>query len=90
LLPILDAFDGAVANGNTDVMPLQTTVVDSLAKQGLERLEPSGEPFDPELHEAVMHEDSSEVEAPTVAEVLRVGYRWKGRLLRPVMVKTIG
>lgn len=90
LLPVIDACDGAVANGASDVEPIRKAIVENLSRQGLERMEPAGEPFDPERHEAVMHEDSSEVEMPTVAEVLRVGYGWNGRVLRPAMVKTIG
>lgn len=90
LLPVIDACDGAVANGAADVEPIRKAIVDNLSRQGLQRLEPAGEVFDPELHEAVMHEDSSEVDVPTVAEVLRVGYGWNGRVLRPAMVKTKG
>ncbi len=90
LLPVIDACDGAVANGAADVEPILKALVDNLSRQGLVRLEPAGDPFDPELHEAVMHEDSSEFAVPTVAEVLRVGYGWNGRVLRPAMVKTIG
>ena len=90
LLPVIDACDGAVANGAADVEPIRKAIVDNLSRQGLERLEPAGEAFDPGLHEAVMHEDSNEVDVPTVAEVLRVGYGWNGRVLRPAMVKTKG
>ncbi len=90
LLPVIDACDGAVANGAVDVEPILKAIVDNLSRQGLVRLEPAGDPFDPELHEAVMHEDSSEFAVPTVAEVFRVGYGWNGRVLRPAMVKTIG
>ncbi len=90
LLSVLDACDGATMNGSQDVAPIRTSLLEVLTKQGLERLEPDGHAFDPELHDAVMHEPSDEVSAPTVAEVLRVGYRWKGRVLRPAMVKTVG
>ena len=90
LLPVLDACDGAVANGAADVEPIRKVIIETLTRQGLERLEPSGEAFDPEHHEAVMHEESPDVGVPTVAEVLRVGYGWNGRVLRPAMVKTIG
>lgn len=90
LLPIIDACDGAVANGAADVEPIRKAIVENLTRQGLQRLEPAGEAFDPALHEAVMHEPSSDVDVPTVAEVLRVGYGWNGRVLRPAMVKTIG
>jgi len=90
LLPVLDACDGAVANGVEGIVPLRSTILESLAKLGLERLEPEGQPFDPGQHEAVMHEESALVDSPTVADVLRVGYGWKGRVIRPAMVKTIG
>ena len=54
----------------------------SLEKEGLERIDPSGEPFDPTEHEAVMHEPGDGDDEPVVGEVLRTGYRWKGRVLR--------
>ena len=50
---------------------------------------PAGEPFDPNQHEAVMHEPG-EGGDPVVLETLRIGYRWKGRVLRPAMVKVQG
>lgn len=90
LLPVLDAFDGAVANGAEDVAPMRTSFIDALAKQGLERIDPEDGPFDPNLHEAVMHEDAEDTDGPVVAEVMRAGYVWKGRVLRPAMVRTRG
>ncbi len=90
LLPVLDAFDGALANGAEDVAPMRTSFLDAMAKQGLERIDPTDVPFDPTLHEAVMHEEASDVDGPVVAEVMRAGYVWKGRVLRPAMVRTRG
>ena len=90
LLPVLDAFDGAVASGAADVEPMRASFLDVMAKQGLERIEPLDAPFDPNLHEAVMHEDASDTDGPVVAEVMRAGYVWKGRVLRPAMVRTRG
>lgn len=90
LLPVLDAFDGAVANGAEDVVPMRTSFLDALAKHGLERIDPSDAPFDPNLHEAVLHEDADDTDGPVVAEVMRAGYVWKGRVLRPAMVRTRG
>lgn len=90
LLPILDACDGAVANGANEVEPIRSALLDGLAKEGLERLDPVDAPFDPAQHEAVMHEESSDSDGPVVAEVLRVGYGWKGNIVRPVMVKVRG
>ncbi|MEZ5376567.1 MAG: nucleotide exchange factor GrpE [Acidimicrobiales bacterium] len=90
LLPVLDACDGAVANGADDVAPVRVSLLEILAKQGLERIEESGTPFDPEQHEAVMHEPSDDDSGPLVSQLLRVGYRWKGRTVRPAMVQVRG
>jgi len=49
----------------------------------------AGKPFDPALADAVMHEEGDGSE-PVVLEVLRTGYRWKGRVLRAAMVKVKG
>jgi molecular chaperone GrpE len=91
LLPVLDAFDYAAAHGQggeTDgpVGPLRDQLVALLGKEGLVRIDPSGEPFDPNEHDAVAHEPGDGGE-PVVAESLRAGYRWQGRLLRPAMVR---
>ena len=90
LLPVLDAFDGALASGADDVAPMLGTFLDALGKQGLERIDPADDAFDPNLHEAVMHEPDEGADGPVVAEVMRAGYVWKGRVLRPAMVKTRG
>jgi molecular chaperone GrpE len=90
LLPVLDACEGAVKNGSDDVAPVHKQLITALERHGLERSDPMDDPFDPELHEAVMHEPSDEVEEPTIAEVLRTGYLWKGRVIRPAMVRVKG
>ena len=94
LLPVLDACDAALQHGADDVAPVQSQLLDALAKQGLERLHPEGEAFDPNFHDAVMHEAADDaddgVAVAIVAEVLRTGYSWKGRVLRPAMVKVKG
>ncbi len=59
-----------------------------LEKQGLTKVAPEGAPFDPNHHEAVAHEPGEG--DPVVAEVLRPGYVWKGRVLRPAMVRVRG
>jgi len=58
-----------------------------LKKHGLETLDLESQPFDPEVAEAVAHEPGEGGDV-LVAEVLRSGYRWKGRTLRPAMVRT--
>lgn len=88
LLVVLDAFDAALSHGNEEIRPLQAQLVQTLEKQGLEVVGEAGVPFDPNIHEAVMHEDG-DGEA-VVAEVLRTGYLWNGRVARAAMVKVRG
>ena len=86
LLPVLDAFDYGVAHGDESLAPMRGQLLGTLEREGLARLDPLGEPFDPNEHEAVAHEPGDGGE-PVVAEALRAGYRWQGHLLRPVMVR---
>jgi len=87
LLPVLDAVDAAAAQGAKDaVEPIVSALYGALEREGLERIDPKGAPFDPEVAEAVIHEPG-EGGAQVVAEVMRTGYRWQGRLLRPALVK---
>lgn len=53
---------------------------------GIEELDPAGEPFDPEFHEAISMQPSTDVEPGSVATVVQKGYSLNGRLLRPAMV----
>jgi molecular chaperone GrpE len=86
MLPVLDAFDYGVAHGDESLAPMRAQLLGTLEREGLERLDPDGDPFDPNEHEAVAHEPGDGGE-PVVAETLRAGYRWHGHLLRPVMVR---
>jgi molecular chaperone GrpE len=92
LLPALDAFDLAMAHADSDagLEPVYRKLLGILEGAGLERLDPAGQPFDPNEHDAVQHEEGDDSPAPEVIEVLRAGYRWKGRVLRPAMVKVKG
>jgi molecular chaperone GrpE len=90
LLPVLDACDGAVQHGETAVEPIFAALLGTLEKEGLERIDPGGETFDPTRHEAVMHEPDDGSGETVVADVMRRGYAWKGRLVRPAMVKVRG
>lgn len=89
LLPILDACEAAIGHGIEGVEPVFVALLGVLQKQGLEVLDLNGKLFDPAAAEAVVHEESDDGEA-TVTEVLRTGYRWKGRVLRAAMVKVKG
>ncbi|HEX7166916.1 MAG TPA: nucleotide exchange factor GrpE [Acidimicrobiales bacterium] len=99
LLPVLDAIDLANQHGSGEaIAPVATALMDTLAKEGLERIDPVGEAFDPTEHEAVMHEpadpeadgDADEDAGQVVAALLRAGYRWRGRLVRAAMVSVRG
>lgn len=87
LLPVLDAAEAAYLRHPDEVGPLLNQMLTELKKLGLETVDLDGQPFDPEVAEAVQHEAGDGGE-PVVAEVLRSGYRWKGKTLRPAMVRT--
>ena len=86
LLPVLDACDSALAHGAAEVEPIRASLLGALEKEGLVRVDPTGEVFDPTVAEAVVHEPG-EGGDHIVSEVMRAGYTWQGRVLRPAMVK---
>ena len=88
LLPVLDTFDLALAHGGEGLDQVQGQLMAALEKEGLERIYSVGKPFDPNEHDAVAHEEGEG--EPVVSEVMRTGYRFKGKLLRPAMVKVKG
>jgi molecular chaperone GrpE len=94
LLEVLDDFELALiaATEKPDfdrfrhgVELVYAKLADALKAEGLERITAQGEPFDPELHEALMQ--SGEGEHLLVADVLRPGYTMKGRVIRPAGVR---
>lgn len=91
LLPVLDAADLAIAHGADEtVAQVAGLLLDTLVREGLEGVDPKpGEAFDPTVHEAVAHEPGDGGEQQ-VTDLLRAGYRWRGSLLRPAMVKVRG
>lgn len=89
LLPVLDAGEAASTQGMDDAAAIYSQLLATLEKQGLARVAESGVEFDPNVHEAVMHEEG-DGGAAVVAEILRTGYLWNERVLRPAMVKVRG
>jgi molecular chaperone GrpE len=92
LLPVLDSFElavGALASADEQVRKgvelVYAELVGALEKAGLEKIDAEGKPFDPNEHEAVLHEEGDG--EPVVTDIMRTGYRLKGRVLRPAMVK---
>ena len=81
------AVEGASAEslleGSNATLKLLTT---TLGRFGIEEVDPVGEPFDPELHEAISMQPADKVEPGSVATVVQKGYTLNGRLLRPAMV----
>jgi molecular chaperone GrpE len=88
-LPVLDDLDRAAAHGDLETGPLKA-IADKLTavfdKLGLDPFGNVGDRFDPSVHEAVMHDESDDVSEPTCTTVLRKGYRYRDRLVRPAMV----
>lgn len=97
LLPVIDNFQLALDNiegKDTQTKKIRKGIelvyadlISVLERQGLEHIEADGALFDPELHDAVQHEDNGEHDQEIVTEVLRPGYKVRGRVVRPAMVK---
>jgi molecular chaperone GrpE len=91
LLPIVDSFDRALqapdgAEFRKGVELINRQFHDALTKLGVEPVQAAGQPFDPNLHQAVQTVESEDVPANHVVDELQRGYKVKGRLLRPAMV----
>lgn len=94
LLPVVDNFERALQHAGDEnpesfregVEMIARQLLDMLEREGLEAIDPEGEQFEPELHEAVHRVEGSGYEAGTVVSVLVKGYTLAGRLIRPAMV----
>ena len=92
LLPVLDSFELATVNlegvdeqVRKGIELAFAELVSVLERAGLQRIDALGAPFDPNEHEAVLQDDGDG--EPHVGDVLRTGWKLKGRVLRPAMVK---
>lgn len=91
LIPVLDDIELARQHGDLTgtfasiAEKLETT----LQRLGIERYGAAGEPFDPAVHEALMHGHSADVTEPTVQQVLQPGYRTPDRILRAARVAVV-
>jgi molecular chaperone GrpE len=88
LVPILDDIGRAREHGelNGGFKSVGESLEATTAKLGLESFGGTGEPFDPRVHEALMHSYSAEVTEPTCVQILQPGYRVGDRVLRPARV----
>lgn len=94
LLPVVDSLEKALESmeeGASEVHREGVTMtlkmqLDVLNRFGVESIEPQGEPFDPQVHEAMAMVPNPELEPNTVMDVMQKGYLLNGRLVRPAMV----
>jgi molecular chaperone GrpE len=88
LLPILDDLDRAGEHGELTggFKAVADQILNATKKLGLEKFGETPSIFDPNIHEALMHETSNEVKETTVTKILQFGYRYKERVLRPARV----
>lgn len=95
LLPVVDNFHRVLEStpesaGDAWVKGLKLSLQqleELLAAQGVQPIEAVGQPFDPSLHEAIGHEESSEHPEDTVVTEVRRGYRLNDRVVRPALVR---
>lgn len=95
LLPVLDAFDRALASNEGESGSeyrkgfelIRRQIWDVLSKQGLERVESVGQDFNPHAHHAIESVETAEHREGTVIGELQPGYIFQGRILRPAMVR---
>lgn len=96
LLPVADNLERAITSGDAEdeaqkailegVELTHKSLIDTLKKFQVEAIDPEGEPFDPQLHQAMSMVPSPDVEPNTVLNVFQKGYTLYGRLVRPAMV----
>lgn len=96
LLPVIDSLERGLELSNPDdaaIKPMREGIeltlkmfADTLGRFNIAAVSPEGEPFNPDLHQAMAMEESGKVEPNTVLKVFQKGYTLSGRLLRPAMV----
>lgn len=99
LLPVVDSLELGLKNaadaddantGMREGMELTLKLmIDTLAKNGVEQLNPIGEPLDPNYHQAITMLPNPEMEPNTVMDVVQKGYTLNGRCVRPAMVVVV-
>ena len=95
LIPVVDGFEHALAahreaeyeSYRKGFELIYKQLLDNLARLGVERIDPTGKPFDPHLHQAMDRAVTTEHPDGTILEVFQPGYVYHGRVLRPAMVR---
>jgi len=87
-LPVLDDLDRAAEHGElTGGFKAVADRINAIVeKLGLTKFAEAPVPFNPEIHEALMHETSKDVSEPTASKILQPGYKFKDRVIRPARV----
>ncbi len=85
-IEVSDVSDEAIRPMREGMELTYKLLLDTLKRFQVERLDPQGEPFNPEEHQAMAMEESADVEPNSVLKVFQCGYSISGRLLRPAMV----
>ena len=88
LLSTLDDIDRAAQHGELTggFKSVADQLISTTTKLGLEKYGTDGDEFDPQIHEALMHETSADVKVATASKILQPGYKFKERVLRPARV----
>ena len=88
LLSTLDDIDRAAQHNELSggFKSVADQLINTTTRIGLEKYGVDGDAFDPQIHEALMHETSAEVSVPTASKILQPGYKYKERILRPARV----
>jgi molecular chaperone GrpE len=96
IIPVLDNFEAALAAANapntsvqslqSGVNMIQTQLKSAMSEAGLEEIDATGQPFDPNIHEAISQQETDEVPEGQVVQQVRKGYKLRERLLRPASV----
>ena len=95
MLPVVDNLERALTAADESDTPKAIiegvaltlkSLVDALAKNGVDSVDPVGEPYDPQTAQAMSMVENPDVEPNTVTAVMQKGYRLNGRLIRPAMV----
>lgn len=95
LIPIIDGFEHALAAHREDEYEnyrkgfelIYKQLVDNVARLGVQRLDPLGQPFDPHLHQAMDRTETTDYDDGVILQVFQPGYVFHGRVLRPAMVR---
>lgn len=91
LLSTLDDIDRAAQHGELTggFKSVSDQLIATTTRLGLEKYGQDGDEFDPQIHEALMHETSADVAVATASKILQPGYKFKERVLRPARVAVV-